>query len=125
MLVLNVVSKLSARDAFLLGLLPTVRPEEGLPVVGDAEDDVCIAEGLFESCDIVEISGHNLGAGRGKLLGLRGRRIAGQAANPEAGLEESPGYRAALVPGGANDANELLAGHGEFLEAITEVVVAK
>lgn len=125
MLVLNVVSKLPARDAFLFSLLSTIRAEEGLPVVGDAEDDVCIAEGLLESCDVVEISGHDLGTGCGKLLGPRGRRIAGQAADPETGLEEAPGYGTALIPRSADNTNELLAGHGELLEAMAEVVVAK
>lgn len=125
MLVLNVVGKLSARDALLLGLLSTVRAEEGLPVVGDTEDDVCIAKGLLESCDVVEISGHDLGTGCRELLGRCRRRIAGQAPDPETGPEEAPGYGAALVPCSADDTNELLAGHGELLEAMAETVVAK
>lgn len=65
--ILDVVGMAAARDTQLLGLLATVRAEEGLPVVGDAEDDVGAAEGFEEGCGVVEVGGNGLDALVGQL----------------------------------------------------------
>lgn len=99
------------RDTKLGCLRTTVRPEEGLPVLRDAEDGVGAGEGGAQGGGVVEVGGDNVGTeGReGERRG--GGGVAGEGADGVARVEEeAAGDGAALVSGGADDDEEFLLG---------------
>lgn len=99
------------RDTKLGCLRTTVRPEEGLPVLRDAEDGVGAGEGGAQGGGVVEVGGDDVGTeGReGERRG--GGGVAGEGADGVARVkEEAAGDGAALVSGGADDDEEFLLG---------------
>ena len=60
--ILNVVGVSTAIPPERLGLGATVRPEEGFPVLGDAEDDIRSCKCGIETLWVIELSCHHLRA---------------------------------------------------------------
>ncbi|KAI6749646.1 hypothetical protein HG530_015060 [Fusarium avenaceum] len=116
LLYLNIVRKLATRNALLCSLFSTVWAEERLPVVGHAEDDIGPLESGFERLNVIQVDSYNFSTSRRQLLGRGRGGVAGQTTDLEAGAEESTGYGAALVPGSANNTNELVDGHFPMIE---------
>ncbi|KFZ06150.1 hypothetical protein V501_07683 [Pseudogymnoascus sp. VKM F-4519 (FW-2642)] len=93
-------------DTQLGGFGAAVGPEEGLPVVRDAEDEVGACEGGDECFYIVEVGGYDFDAEGGEGLGCGGGGVASDAADAVGGVEEeAAGDGAALVAGYADDAD--------------------
>lgn len=112
--VLDVVRVLPTRDAQFPGPGPAVRPEERLPEVGHAEDDVGACERRLQGPDVVQVGPHHLGAERCQLPGRRRRRVARQAAHVIPRVpEEAARHRPALVACRAHHYHQLL-----FLDAV-------
>lgn len=108
---LNVIRIPPARDPLLRRRRAAVRPEEGLPVLRDAEDGVGAGEGGAQGGGVIEVGGDDVGAEGGEGEGRGRGGIAGQGADGVARvLEEPAGDGAALVSGGADDDEEFLLG---------------
>lgn len=68
LLILDIVGVLAAGDAKILCLCAAIWAEEGLPVLGDAEDDVGAGKRGLEALDVVELSLDHLCAQGGEGL---------------------------------------------------------
>ena len=72
MLEFNLVGVLSTGYVQVCGFLARVGLEERFPVVGYAEDEVCVFEGWDEGAGVVEVGADELDALGGEGLGCWG-----------------------------------------------------